>query len=196
MWSHYGESHQGAVIGIDIEAAGFTCERRNTIPAQFGEVIYTSIKPKSPAFIPSVEELRSISIGSSFNSSLFNLFKRAFLYKSLEWAHEEEVRVIKTLRGSPYGYHSGDGAFHNEAGKWDKIFVSSLGRPIYNYSMPAGCIKEIYLGNNVMNHVDRIRSMSFDAFQSFKQKCLERDVSLYINEPDLRTWNLSSRKLM
>lgn len=195
MWSHYGESHQGAVIGIDIEAAGFTCEVGNAIPAQFGEVIYTSEKLKSPAFMPSVEELKNISTKSSFNSSLFNLFKRAFLYKSLEWAYEEEVRVIKTLHGSPYGYHSGEGKFENAAGEWEKIFVSSLGRPLYNFLMPSGCIKEIYFGNKIMSHVDRAKSISIETFQSFKQQCLDRGISLYISEPDLTTWKLASREL-
>jgi len=196
MWSHYCDSHQGAVIGIDIEAAGFTCEDANAIPAQFGEVIYTSQKSESPEFVPSVDELKSISRESSFNSSLFNFFKRAFLYKSLEWAYEEEVRVVKTLRGTPNAYHSGEEKFENKAGQWEKLFVSSLGRPIYNFFLPEGCIKEIYFGNKVMNHVNRIRSISIETFQNFKQQCLDGGVSLYSIEPDVTTWNLQSKKLL
>lgn len=195
MWSHYGESHQGAVVGIDIEASGFTSEIDNAIPAQFGEVIYTSGKAKSSVFLPSIEELETISKESNFNSSLFNLFKRAFLYKSLEWAYEEEVRIVKTLNDSPFGYHSGEGKFRNSSGSWEKINISSLGRPIYNYLLPSGCIKELYLGHKVMNHVNRIKSISLDSFREFKSECYKNDINLFITEPQLKSWEMGFKEM-
>lgn len=195
MWSHYAESHQGAVVGIDIEASGLALVEKNTIPAQFGEVIYTSRKSGSSVFLPSVEELRSISKDPKFNSSLFNLFKRAFLYKSLEWAYEEEVRVVKTLSDSKFGYHSGEGKFTNSSGNWEKRYVSSLGRPIYNYFLPSGCIKELYFGHKIMMHVDRIKSISIESFRDFKTECTKKDIKLFITEPLLTSWNMSFKEM-
>ncbi|MEZ5507597.1 MAG: DUF2971 domain-containing protein [Gammaproteobacteria bacterium] len=35
MWSHYGDSHQGVVIGIDVKCgAGLNDQRKNVIPFQ------------------------------------------------------------------------------------------------------------------------------------------------------------------
>ncbi|BBP44952.1 hypothetical protein THMIRHAS_03250 [Thiosulfatimonas sediminis] len=54
MWSHYGDSHRGMVVGIDIDEAGLNCEDMNLIPAKYGEIIYTATKPtkklSAPAF--------------------------------------------------------------------------------------------------------------------------------------------------
>ena len=146
-------------------------------------------------FLPSVEELKSISAEPEFNSSLFNLFKRAFLYKSLEWAYEEEVRIVKTLNDSKFGYHSGEGKFSNSSGSWEKKYVSSLGRPIYNYFLPSGCIKELYFGHKIMRHVDRIKTISLESFCKFKEECIEKDIKLFITEPQLTSWSIGSKEM-
>ena len=59
-----------------------------------------------------------------------------------------------------------------------------------------GFIREIYFGNKIMNHVDHRKSISIGTFQYFKKECIDRNISLYISEPGLTSWDLISLKLM
>ncbi|BBI62577.1 hypothetical protein HSBAA_38830 [Vreelandella sulfidaeris] len=95
MWSHYGDSHQGVVLGFDSDSAGFSDPQSNVIPSQYGEMIYSATKPHNDLPVIGEHELMNIGGSLRFDSNAFNLMKRAFLYKSLEWAYEEEVRVVK-----------------------------------------------------------------------------------------------------
>lgn len=102
MWSHYGDSHQGVVIGIDVDIAGLNDRHSNMIPSDFGEVIYCLTKPHKNLPVVSEETLMRIGDDLKFAESMFNLAKRAFLYKSLEWAYEEEVRIVKNISAIPF----------------------------------------------------------------------------------------------
>nr|WP_228050979.1 DUF2971 domain-containing protein [Pontibacterium sinense] len=196
MWSHYGDSHQGVVVGIDVEKAGFTCNVSSVIPAQFGEVIYTSSKPKSRQFQHSVDELMSIGLDTvGFEADFYNIVKRAFLYKSLEWGYEEEVRVVKSLSKSPYGYHSFGGEFRNASGDWNQKRIASLGRPIYCYKLPEGAIKEVYLGRHVYKNISKSGVVSSDGLEEFKGLCRSMRIQLKRCEPDIYSWNLKAIEL-
>ncbi len=93
MWAHYGDSHTGAVVGIDVKKVKLVCEKTSVIPAQYGEIIYTQTKPYSPLHQSTSEKLMSVGEEiESFNNHDFELFKQAFLYKSTTWAYEEEAR--------------------------------------------------------------------------------------------------------
>lgn len=46
LWAHYGDDHRGVVIGIDMKKANLVDEESCVIPAQFGEIIYTSTIPQ------------------------------------------------------------------------------------------------------------------------------------------------------
>jgi len=48
MWAHYTQNHAGFVIGWNANAAGFTDETKNVIPAQHGNVVYTTTRPNHP----------------------------------------------------------------------------------------------------------------------------------------------------
>ncbi|MGB1257972.1 MAG: DUF2971 domain-containing protein, partial [Thiolinea sp.] len=85
MWSHYGDSHQGVVIGFDVDSAGLSDASSCIIPSQYGEVVYTSTKPHRDLPMPSSDQLMAIGNSVNFDPDAFNLVKRAFLYKSLEW---------------------------------------------------------------------------------------------------------------
>src|SRR5690606_39332496 len=63
-----------------------------------------------------------LSIGEDieFDANMFNLVKRAFLYKPLEWAYEEEVRIVKNISSIPFSYYDGVGRYD----KWTKISIS------------------------------------------------------------------------
>ncbi len=99
MWSHYADSHKGLVIGFDVEECGLNDIETNVIPSSYGEIIYTRTKPQTVFSMPTTEELMAIGNDiSKFNDGNYAFFKAAFLYKSVEWAYEEEVRVVKNTR--------------------------------------------------------------------------------------------------
>lgn len=196
MWAHYGDSHQGVAIGIDVERAGLTCTKSSLIPAQYGEVIYTASKPKSEHFEPSTEELMDIGKdGTGFNSDFYNISKRAFLYKSSEWSYEEEVRVVKRLVDSPYGYHSDGGEFSNISGDWIQKNPKSLGRPIYCLKIPKHSIVNVYLGKHIYKNISRTKTTTESEFGNFKALCHERGIELKRCEADVHSWKLNEAKV-
>lgn len=187
MWSHYGDYHQGVVIGFDSDLAGFSDTKRNVIPSQYGEVIYSATKPHKN--IPIIEEQELMDIGEniSFDLDTFNLVKRAFLYKSVEWAYEEEVRVVKNIGGIPFGYHSGTGRYC----EWNKISVSD--RPLYCLEVPEDSIKEIYLGRHIYRNVSKSSSITNDELKDVLQSWERRDIRMMQCEPDMNSWRLIAK---
>lgn len=95
MWSHYGNAHSGCVIEIDIEKAGFDDENICTVPASYGDVIYTASKPNYK-HAQQIIDLKHEPYGS-FLPDKYLAVKAAFLYKHTSWAYEEEVRIVKYL---------------------------------------------------------------------------------------------------
>lgn len=72
MWSHYGDSHKGVIIGIDVNKANFNSSSENFIPYQVGEVIYTSTKPNNDLNIINEEELLTREEFDSLINSWYN----------------------------------------------------------------------------------------------------------------------------
>jgi hypothetical protein len=130
MWSHYGDEHQGVVLGFDVDIAGFSNLDTCVIPSQYGEVIYSATKPHNDLPIISEENLMSIGKDLKFDFDAFNLVKKAFLYKSIEWNYEEEVRVVKNISEIPFGLYwsSKTGHFYLSRFKvnWRHATVSSV----------------------------------------------------------------------
>jgi hypothetical protein len=145
MWAHYGDSHKGIVIGINVEKAGFTDHEKSIVPIQYGEIIYTSTKPQNRYAIPSQRELMDIGRVAKFEANSYNLLKRAFLYKSLEWAYEEEVRVVKSITTDPYLSKGTYGTFENASGKWNRIEVDN--KPLDCFEIPRESIVSVHLGH-------------------------------------------------
>lgn len=196
MWAHYGDSHQGVAIGIDVEKAGLTCTHSSIIPVQYGEVIYTASKPKSTTFEHSSVEFMNIGTDATgYNSDFYNITKRAFLYKSSEWSYEEEVRVVKRLVDSPYGYYSDGGEFSNISGNWVKKKPQSLGRPIYCLKLPKDSIVNIYFGSHVYKNISRTKTTTESELANFKALCKERGIEQRRCEPDVHSWKLNEVKM-
>ncbi|MEZ9043201.1 MULTISPECIES: DUF2971 domain-containing protein [unclassified Vibrio] len=154
MWSHYGDDHRGVVIGIDMEKASLLDESSCVIPAQFGEIVYTSTMPKN--MLPTSNFDSLMSVGEevrSFRHHDYGLFKNAFLMKDLVWGYEEEVRVVKNIKGNKHSRYSVS-EFENLAGKWNQVIVS--GRPLYCLSIPKESIVEAYLGCASYSNVTRL----------------------------------------
>ncbi|MPY25008.1 DUF2971 domain-containing protein [Shewanella sp. YLB-07] len=136
MWAHYSVEHTGMVIGFDSNIEAFTCEDTNLVPIQYGSVIYTGKKPDS-RFLSKPTE--TMEVGGTFHFPYGQLerLQRMFLFKPMCWSYEEEVRIVKCLKGV-------DKTPSIKSGEFSEIEVS--GRPIYLLSLPKGTIKEIYLG--------------------------------------------------
>jgi hypothetical protein len=145
MWSHYGDEHRGVVIGINIEEAGFCDPQKNVIPAQFGDVIYTKTFPRAPTIkiTHSFNELRTIK---SHSTKTYDFLKYAYLFKGIDWAYEEEIRVVKNV-----GFHIFDpdvennNYYTNTNGSWRHVKASNY--KDYNlFKFPISSVKEIYFG--------------------------------------------------
>ncbi|KQB53792.1 hypothetical protein AQS70_09275 [Pseudomonas endophytica] len=94
MWAHYGSNHQGGVVAIDAEEAGLECALTNIITASRGNIIYTTVRPTVEGdLLPYHGEL------TAMNDRL--MLERLFLYKSLHWSYEEEIRVARRIDNKP-----------------------------------------------------------------------------------------------
>ena len=184
MWSHYGDEHQGVVLGFDTDVAGFSNQEACVIPSQYGEVIYSASKPHRDLPIVSEDTLRKIGQELKFDSDAFNLIKRAFLYKSIEWGYEEEVRVVKNISAIPFGYHGSEGR-HNE---WTKISVS--GRPLYCFDIPEASIKEIYLGRHIYKNVTKKEALIDQELKNVLKSWGAKDIVLMQCNSDIQSWEL------
>jgi hypothetical protein len=63
MWAHYADKHEGIVVGIDAVIAGLTDEDSNFIPAQYGSVIYVSVRTQH---LPKLRRDKSSFPGESY----------------------------------------------------------------------------------------------------------------------------------
>lgn len=169
MWSHYTKDHRGYVIGIDMNQNVFTNLNTCTIPVQFGSVIYTETKPN--AFI--LSESSDSAYRYDFpNYTLKNseFLQRLFLYKSLDWAYEEEVRIVKMLGN--IGLHPGEDNERYLEEKEQFITKTKNGMKRSFLKIPEESVKEIYFGVNVnINYFrDKIRILknNFESIKIFK----------------------------
>lgn len=184
MWSHYGDEHQGVVLGFDVELAGLSSLSSCVIPSQYGEVIYSASKPYKDLPIISEDTLRGIGQELQFDSGAFNLVKRAFLYKSIEWNYEEEVRVVKNISSIPFGYHSREGRYN----EWTKISVA--GRLLYCFDLPEASIKEIYLGRHIHKNVTRKKALTDQELKNTLRSWGGKDIKLMQCNLDVHSWQL------
>lgn len=201
MWSHYGDSYKGIVVGIDTEKAGFDDDGKFIIPAAKGEMIYLRTKPKKIHKV-GVDELMSVGDSDRLNwGKQASLLKHGLLYKMQEWAYEEEVRIVKNISKMNFSYHTGakSEAFIDDQ-QWKRIQLET--RPLYTLALPNDAIVEVFVGNNayldqrrmqennrpVVNHI-------VDKFEDLKRLCLERSLPLYRVDGDFEEWRLRSNEL-
>ncbi|WP_172379485.1 DUF2971 domain-containing protein [Vibrio sp. Vb339] len=187
MWSHYGDDHRGVVIGIDMKKANFLDENSCVIPAQYGEIVYTSTMPQNMLPTSSVESLMSVGTEhKSFRHHNYDLFKNTFLLKDLTWGYEEEVRVVKNINGSQKSRDS-TCEFENEAGTWNQVKI--FGRPLYCLSIPKESIVEAYLGCATNSNVTRL-GMNSDDYLNARKAWQSSGVNVQLVRRKEGTWNL------
>jgi hypothetical protein len=134
MWAHYADAHQGFVIGFDGNVSGFASTDVNLLPAQLGSVIYTEQKPKHELVTSATMEVGG---EFSYRSETLEKLQRLFLHKPLCWSYEEEVRIVKCIKGIEHDTELPSGSFT----------VLPLGkRKLYLIALPDGAIIEMYLG--------------------------------------------------
>jgi hypothetical protein len=187
MWSHYGDDHRGVVIGIDMKKANLLDDSSCVIPAQCGEIVYTSTMPQNMLPASSIASL--LNIGDeykSFRHHEYDLFKNAFLMKDLAWGYEEEVRVVKNIKGNKSTRYSAS-EFENEAGKWNQITV--IGRPLYCLSLPEESIVEAYFGCASYSNVTRL-GVEQDFYNKTRKEWQVNGVNVQLVRRKEGTWNL------
>ena len=138
MWAHYANGHQGAVLEIRIDVAGFTDETSNMIPAQFGSVVYSRSRPRGP-YSSVFKEPISVGATHHFVLSHYEKWQRLFLTKPLDWAYEEEVRVAKCLDGLELC-----GTSSSKSGDCEIVNVGE--RPLHCFQIPHNAIRRIFVG--------------------------------------------------
>ncbi len=201
MWSHYADSYKGIVIGIDTKLAGLDDSKNFVIPSSRGEVIYLNTPPRQSHSIDA-ETLMSIGDCSIFNWNNFEEFlKHAFLYKSLCWSYEEEVRIVKNISVAPFGYHFSritDAVIDNQS--WKRVQLPT--RPIYTLELPKESFVEVYVGKNA--YIDQKRKQELngivvnhqvDNFEKLKEICSGRNIPLNVVSVDLESWSLKSKQI-
>ncbi|MBY3090179.1 DUF2971 domain-containing protein [Rhizobium laguerreae] len=135
MWSHYADSHRGAVIEIDANVAGLT-SRSLLIPVQFGSVIYMK-RPNRDTY---ERRTKIAEIGDHrFDIENYELLQRLFLCKPISWAYEEEIRAVADIR---LNFWNGRTTFD---GLWKEIELAD--RTIFGLTLPKRSITRIFAGS-------------------------------------------------
>lgn len=199
MWSHYADSYNGVVIGIDTQKAGLEDIEKFMIPAQRGEIIYLATAPKNPIELTQYE-IQQIAEAIDIDKRKYeDLCKRAFLYKSLYWAYEEEVRVVKNIYPAKFSYHSPYSREKIVDGQiWKRISLGT--RPIYTIEVPQDAFVELYIGKNV--YVDQRRKYQMSGekvedhiipkFEELRKICSDNNINFYRVDVDIEQWKLKS----
>jgi len=180
MWAHYAKDHKGYVVGIDVDQSFFTSRSTCSVPAQFGSVIYTQSKPDSSLLTATA------SSGCRYDFPTYEfenaeLLQRLFLYKSIDWAYEEEVRIVKMLGN--IGLHRGDNDPLNIERKEHFQITMEKESTRFRLRIPRQSIKEVYLGvGNDLSEIDKINAEYHDTHK-------------FICTTDLFSWELKAKSL-
>lgn len=196
MWAHYGQSHTGVVIGIDCVKAGLTELTSSSIPAKFGDVIYSATKPSHPVDMDLSDDFwKNNPILSHFEAHSHNLLSRAFLHKSLEWGYEEEVRIVKDVRDGNGDCVSKrkEHKYSNSSGDWNQILIGN--RPIHCLSIPQNSFVKVYIGRHAYKNVCQNELYTQQEFGNILQGWADLGIEINNCSPDVNSWNLKSERL-
>lgn len=186
MWAHYGDNHRGVVIGIDTVKARLESHETCLIPAQHGDLIYTSTIPRNEQS-SSTDELFAIGQQHHYAEPACSLHKNAFLYKDRSWGYEEEVRVVKNVSGAKKSRFLDTERFSNPSGEWTKIIIE--GRPLYCLAIPAEAIVSAYLGCQTYRNISRL-GMDRDEYEAIRQDWKSRGISVKVIHRCDDSWGL------
>ena len=104
----------------------------------------------------------------------------------MEWAYEEEIRVVKNISGDERSRYAKN-VFENESGKWKK--EQFQGRPIFCYQLPKESIKYAFLGAKTYKNISRLGVQQLD-YDSCIQSWKDRGVIIKNVHQANDSWNL------
>ena len=107
----------------------------------------------------------------NFHANLLEQLQRKFLYKSMGWAYEEEVRIIKNIQ--PHYFHHGDQGNAQLRG----IFL-----------LPANSIKEVYFGCMTARYEEIFKDIQ-------ELRNIHANANFYFLEENTKDWNLNPVKI-
>lgn len=142
MWAHYADSHNGVVIGIDVNKAGLNDADKFIITADCGSVTYLSEEPKNlnRCTVEFLNNVENLTWGKDKE-----ILKQALLNKMHFWKYEEEVRIVKKI--SPYisTYYIPRQRKYNFDGQvWQKIKPGF--KPIYTLEINPDAFVDVTFG--------------------------------------------------
>ncbi|WP_205229808.1 MULTISPECIES: DUF2971 domain-containing protein [Azospira] len=185
MWSHYGNSHRGFVIGYDVTGPFFEDKERNIISVDEGDVVYTNTKSQyilSDPFLTSLHDVWVRACGdSSFREPEFrSIVRKVFLTKHASWVYEEEVRLVRTAIDF---FRDSQEEFFDELSGYTPL-EEPKGLRLMHFT--AG-IKEVYLGakNPWLEFSEEERSKQLEGLRH--QACVIKRM-----EVDMRSWKLKA----
>lgn len=209
MWSHYGESYKGMVIGIDVDKAGLGNSEEFFIPYTSGKITYKGMGERTVCELLDESIIRNI-LGQSLSKIDRDLIANALLLKGEKWSYEEEVRVVKEIQALNVNKRGLD--FQAKCGLvgggWTELNLGD--RKIYSFKVPSDSIVEVYIGHKTKSN-QSIKALSkkrnvyeenkaFDltyleqtCFQDLKALCNTRDIDLFEVQVNLQKWSLRKK---
>jgi len=120
MWAHYAVSHKGFVVGLDMQSAFKKRGQQTGVNFEPQNVVYRSYR-----------ERLTLNFGENFGL--------IFLRKSVDWAYEEEIRLLARLEDPLRKCKEDDG----------QPRLDDRHCEIWAYDFPPEAIVEICLGLNI-----------------------------------------------
>lgn len=96
MWAHYAKNHEGIALGLDVNKAGDSLKFMR--PIEYRETYPTDEDPKIAASTYLGRNVRTMEIG-------WDVTKKMYFTKSIEWSYEKEWRAIKDSECDPMADH-------------------------------------------------------------------------------------------
>jgi hypothetical protein len=171
MWSHYADSHRGAVIEINADLARLT-SRGLLIPIQFGSVVYTK-RPNRETYENS-RRIAEIDDGR-FDIENYELLQRLFLSKPMSWAYEEEIRAVADIQSQ---FWNGRVTIDS---LWEKIDLAD--KTIFGLTLPKGSITRVFAGSR------------FSEIEGLNEQSKLCGFEVMIATPTIETYDLSFKAL-
>lgn len=188
MWAHYGEEHEGFVIGYDVNTEFLTSPQLNLIPVDDGDVVYTNTKSKHILNKSVMDKLHKVYLSAmgdiqAENPELKSLARKIFLTKHASWVYEEEVRIVKIA----YSFFEEACEAQQDQFRAFENIERFRGLRLMQHQVK---IKEVYLG--ARNKLVKNPSGEFiDTCKSLiMEKCSFKKMTV-----DKNSWNLITNKL-
>lgn len=99
MWSHYGQSHTGFVIGYDVNEPILGHQKDSVFTISDGKIFHSPdiFLRVSPDDVRIAIQWAQFGMEYSRCERIYQILRHIFLMKQKFWSYEEEIRVVKIL---------------------------------------------------------------------------------------------------